>query len=75
MFVKKARTFVNKIRDFHGASTTALVVGGNYFTVGREIEITLEGFGRIHMNEIMMYEVKDGEIVSGQFFLLSNYEL
>ena len=65
---KKGEEFVKKIQDFHGASTTEPVVGGNYFAVGREMDITVEGFGRIQINEIMMYEVKDGSIVSDQFF-------
>ena len=65
---KKGEEFVKKIQDFHGASTTEPVVGGNYFAVGREMDITVEGFGRIQINEIMMYEVKDGSIVSEQFF-------
>jgi len=65
---KKGEEFVNKIQAFHGASTTQPVVGGNHFAVGREMDITVEGFGRIQINEIMMYEVKDGSIVSEQFF-------
>ena len=65
---KKGEEFVNKIQAFHGASTTQPVVGGNHFAVGREMDITVEGFGRIQINEIMMYEVKDGNIVSEQFF-------
>jgi predicted ester cyclase len=43
-------------------------VGGNHFAVGREMDITVKGFGRIKMDEIMLYEVKDGQIVSEQFF-------
>ena len=65
---KKGEEFVKKILEFHGASTTEPVVGGNYFAVGREMDITVEGFGRIQINEIMMYEVNDGSIVSEQFF-------
>jgi len=65
---KKGETFIQKIEAFHGASTTDPVVGGDYFAVGREMDITLQGFGRIQMNEVMLYEVKNGEIVSEQFF-------
>lgn len=65
---KKGEDFINKIVAFHGASTTEPVVGGNHFAVGREIEITVKGFGRIQINQIMTYEVKDGRIVSEQFF-------
>jgi hypothetical protein len=28
----------------------------------------VQGFGRIQINEIMLYEVKDGQIVLEQFF-------
>jgi hypothetical protein len=65
---KKGEEFVKKIRDFHGASTTEPVVAGNHFAVGREMDITVEGFGRIQMKEIMLYEVKNGQIILEQFF-------
>jgi hypothetical protein len=65
---KKADDFVKKIRDFHGAYTTLPVVAGNHFAVGRGMEITVEGFGRIKIDQIMLYEVKDGRILSEQFF-------
>jgi hypothetical protein len=65
---KKGEEFVKKITGFHGASTTEPVVGGNYFAVGREVDITLQEFGRIQMKQIMLYQVKDGAIVSEQFF-------
>ena len=31
-------------------------------------DITVKGFGRIKIDEIMLYEVKDGQIVLEQFF-------
>src|SRR5260221_11859094 len=65
---KKAEEFVKKIQDFHGAYTTQPVTGGNHFSVGRGIEITVEGFGRIKIDQIMLYEVKNGQIISEQFF-------
>jgi|SRR5579871_169664 len=65
---KKGEDFIKKIEAFHGASTTEPVVTGNYFAVGRYVDITVRGFGRIQMNEIMLYEVKDGKIVVEQFF-------
>ncbi len=65
---KKGEDFIKKIEAFYSAHTTEPVVAGNHFAVGREVDITLNGFGRIQMNEIMMYEVKDGKIVSEQFF-------
>jgi hypothetical protein len=65
---KKGEDFVKLITDFHGASTTAPVIAGNHFAVGREMDITAEGHGRIQIKEIMLYEVKDGQIILEQFF-------
>ncbi|MEP6950273.1 MAG: SnoaL-like domain-containing protein [Ginsengibacter sp.] len=65
---RKGEDFVSKITEFHSARTTEPVVGGNHFAVGREVDITVQGFGRIQMNQVMLYEVKDGQIVSEQFF-------
>lgn len=65
---KKGEDFVRKIEAVHSASTTVPVAGGNHFAVGRELDMTVQGFGRIQMKEIMLYEVKDGQIVSEQFF-------
>lgn len=65
---KKGEDIKKKIEAVHSAYTTDAVVGGNYFAVGREIDITLQGLGRIQINQIMLYEVKNGQIVLEQFF-------
>lgn len=64
---KKGQDFVSSITALHGASTSEPVVAGNHFAVAREMDITTEGHGRIQINEIMVYEVKDGQIISEQF--------
>jgi len=65
---KKGEDFVKKIEAVHKTHTTDPVVAGNHFAVGREVDITVQGFGRIQMNEIMLYEVREGQIVVEQFF-------
>ena len=65
---KKGEDFVKNVTDFHGASTTEPVVAGNHFAVGRNLDITVQSHGRIQINQIMLYEVKEGEIVVEQFF-------
>jgi len=64
----KGEAFLKKIEAFHGAHTTEPVVGGNHFAVGREVDVTVQGMGRIQIKEIMLYEIRDGKIVSEQFF-------
>lgn len=65
---QKGENWVKKVLDFHGAYTTHPVIGGNHFAVGRSFDITVEGFGRIKIEELMVYEVKAGQIVVEQFF-------
>ena len=65
---EKGMNFVSKITDVHHRFTTPPVLAGNHFAVGREVDITHSDFGRIQLNEIMLYEVRDGKIVLEQFF-------
>lgn len=65
---KKGEDWVKRIEAAHKRYTSKPVVSSNHFAVGREVDITVQGFGRIQINEIMLYEVKDGQIISEQFF-------
>ena len=65
---KKAEEFVSRIEAVHSLRTTAPVVAGNHFVVGRDKDITVRPHGRIRINQLMLYEVRDGKIVLEQFF-------
>lgn len=65
---RKGEEFIAKIQAVHRTATTKAVVAGNYFAVGREMDLSIQGHGRTQINQIMLYEVKDGKIVSEQFF-------
>ena|SRR4026208_1083673 len=65
---KKGEEWVKRIEAAHKRYTTEPVVGGNHFAVGREVDITVNGIGRIQINQVMLYEVKDGKIILEQFF-------
>ena len=65
---KKGEDFVKRITAVHRAYTSEPMVTGNHFSVVREIDITVQELGRIQINQIMLYEVKDGQIVLEQFF-------
>ena len=71
---KKGEEFVKKVQEFHGAYRTNPVIGGNHFAAGRGFEITTKDFGRIKMEEMMLYEVKDGEIVLEQSFIKKDFQ-
>lgn len=65
---EKGMNWVKRITAAHHRHTTEPVVAGNHFAVGREVDISVDGIGRIQIDEIMLYEVRDGKIVSEQFF-------
>lgn len=65
---KKGEDFVKRIEAVHSLYTSTPLVCGNHFTVAREKDITVQGHGRIQIKQIMLYEVKDGQIISEQFF-------
>ncbi|AYB33488.1 SnoaL-like domain-containing protein [Chryseolinea soli] len=64
---KKGEAFVAKVQAVHRMYTTHPIVGGDHFAVGREMDMTVEGHGRVVINELMVYKVKDGQIVLEQF--------
>jgi hypothetical protein len=65
---KKGEDFVKRITAAHKLCTSEPLVSGNHFAVGREKDLTVDGLERIQINQIMLYEVKDGQIISEQFF-------
>lgn len=65
---KKGKDFVTRIEEVHSTYTSEPVIGGNHFAVGRGVDLTVQGFGRVRINQIMLYEIKDGQIISEQFF-------
>jgi hypothetical protein len=65
---EKGKKFNEMMEEMHAAYCTAPVVGGNFFSVGMGIDCTMKGMGRQKMDEIALYEVKDGKIVREQFF-------
>jgi uncharacterized phage-like protein YoqJ len=65
---QKGENFVKKIEAAHSLYTGAPIVTGNHFAVTREKDLTVQGFGRIQIHQIMLYEVKNGQIISEQFF-------
>ena len=65
---KKGEDFVKRVEVVHRAYTSEPLVTGNHFVVVREKDLTVKGYGRIQINELMLYEVKDGKIVLEQFF-------
>jgi len=65
---EKGKQFGEMVEEMHGGYTSAPVVGGRFFSVAMGMDCTMKGMGRQKMDEIAVYEVKDGKIVKEQFF-------
>ena len=64
----KGEDWVKNIEAVHKRYTTHPVAAGNHFAVGRSVDIMVKDFGRVKIEEIMLYKVEDGRIISEQFF-------
>jgi len=65
---KKAGLFISVVEHFYGSTITEPIVAGDYFSVAWDTDIQMKGQERQTMSEICLYKVKDGKIVSEQFF-------
>ena len=65
---KKGEDFNNMVEEVHGGWVSEPIVAGKYIAVAMGMDCTYKGMGRQKMDEIVLYEVKDGKIVKEQFF-------
>ncbi|MEP7043160.1 MAG: nuclear transport factor 2 family protein [Dokdonella sp.] len=65
---EKGRLFNADIEEMHGGSVSEPLVSGNWFSVVMTMDATFKHRGRVNMQEICVYRVKDGKIVHEQFF-------
>ena len=66
--VEKGKQFAAMIEEHHGLSITDPVVRGKFFSMGMTLDATMKGRGRTLLEEICVYKVEEGKIVSEQFF-------
>ena len=60
---KGLRAIIDKGHKFES------MVTGNAIALALTMDVTMKGRGRVKLEEICAYEVKDGKIVSEQFFM------
>lgn len=65
---KKGEAFGAMVEEMHGGYSNEPQVAGNHFAVAMGMDCTMKGAGRVKMDEVAVYEVKDGKIVKEQFF-------
>jgi len=66
--VQKGHQFQSMVEAVHSSTVSEPVIAGNTFAVAMILDITMKGVGRVPMEELAVYEVKDGKITKEQFF-------
>lgn len=65
---EKAVSFQQSVEAFHGATISEPIVAGNSFAITWSMDATFKGRGRMTVEEVCVYQVKDGKIILEQFF-------
>ena len=64
----KGKAWNESMEEFHGATIGDPIVAGNHICMTMMMDATFKGIGREQMDELCLYEVKDGKIIKEQFF-------
>jgi len=67
--IEKGHKFESLVEQMHGCTASAPLIAGNAFALTLAMDVTMKGRGRVKLEEVCVYEVKDGKVVSEQFFM------
>jgi hypothetical protein len=65
---EKAQLFIAHVENFYGHTISEPVIAGDFFAISWHTDIQMKGEERKTNNELCVYHVKDGKIISEQFF-------
>jgi hypothetical protein len=65
--IEKGRKFTALIEQVHAICISEPLVAGSSFACAMQLDVTIRGKGRMSMEELCIYEVNDGKIISESF--------
>lgn len=65
--LEKGRKFAAMIEQVHAVFVSETLVAGSSFACAMQLDVTLKGHGRMTLDELCIYETKDGKIISERF--------
>ena len=66
--LKATEHWFSTVEEVHSTNISDPIVAGNFFACTMNFDVTYKEQGRNTMDELAVYEVEDGKIVSAQFF-------
>ena len=65
---EKGKVWAEHMQEFHDSKVSDPIAAGNFFSCTIMADYTLKGGQRIKMEEVCVYEVKDGKIIKEIFY-------
>lgn len=67
--IEKGHKFSSMVQEVHSMALSEPLVAGSSFACTLRMDATMQGRGRVTMEEICVYETKEGKIVSESFHM------
>jgi hypothetical protein len=67
--IKKGDKWKEMVSATHSMEISEPTIAGNTFSLSMRMDVTTKDRGRMDMTELCVYQVKDGKIISEQFFM------
>lgn len=66
--LESTRRWFESVQEIHNVQISNPLVSGNFFACSMNVDATYKEHGRNQMDELCVFEVKDGKVVFSQFF-------
>jgi hypothetical protein len=66
--LEREKDFLSRT-EIHKISVSEPIVASSYFTIGLYMDFNIAGQGKMEVEELCVYKVNDGKIISQQFFI------
>lgn len=67
--IEKGHKFDSMVEQMNGITVSDPVVAGNSFCISMRLDAVMKDQGPMNMSELCVYKVKDGKIISEEFFM------
>jgi len=67
--IEKGHKFEAMTEKLHATTVSDPLIAGNMIAFTLGMDISMKGAGRMQMEELCVYKVKDGKIISEEFFM------
>ena len=65
---EKGKVFESMVEEVHRNIVSDPIIANNFICFKFEFDVTMKGRPRMNLDELCVYEIKDGKIVREQFF-------